>query len=63
MNKLSNIFSHIKQILVDPTKSKLSDCLLVVGLLAISYGVWQIFPPAGIISAGLFLVLIAWLLS
>ena len=43
--------------------STLPDVLLVAGTAAVSYGAWQVYPPAGYIVAGLFALVAGVLLS
>ena len=55
--------NKIKEKVISNIKSKLSNALFIIGLFVVSIGIYWIYPQAGIISAGLFLILIAWLLS
>ena len=44
-------------------KLELSDVLLILGILLVAIGIYQIFAPAAIIFLGISLVILAFLLS
>lgn len=42
-----------------PFRERLADALIVLGAAAVSAGVWMIHEPAGVIAAGVSLIVIA----
>jgi len=44
-------------------KSILSDVALVAGALVVSFGFWSMYPPAGYVVFGGFLIAVSYLLA
>ncbi len=49
--------------IMDRLKSAQPDALMVAGACAVSYGIWMIYPPAGFVVGGVFLLVAGWLLA
>lgn len=47
--------------IMDQLKSATPDVLMVTGAGAVSYGIGMVYPPAGCVAAGIFLLVAGWL--
>jgi hypothetical protein len=44
-------------------RDNIGELVILIGIGAVSYGAWAIYPPAGFITAGVLLILIGGILA